>query len=192
MHRNFKLIKSFISQAEAKILMGEIDLKFKSTVYNSNHYDRVIRNYRETTFSALDPSYAQNRQLSLPQKIITRLRDEIFSVTSTTEYFQVPHVLDLNVNSQIDAHIDSIQSAGSVIATLSLLSPTIIIFKNPKSGDEFKCLIPPDSLYMHWGELRYEYTHEIPVQGKDHQIDGKVVERGRRVAIIQRTFKSPV
>jgi alkylated DNA repair protein alkB homolog 7 len=189
MHKNFKLIKSFITPQESQMLAGLINEKFAKTCYQMDHYDNVIKNYRESTFSQLDPSYGSvhnNDNYSKAQAIISRIRSEIKSTTKTTQLFQIPHILDLHKNSQIDAHIDHIKASGSVIATLSLLSPTIIIFKSKL--ERFKCLIPPNSLYIQWDELRYDYSHEIPKIGTDDDFDGERVERGRRISIIQRTY----
>lgn len=56
----------------------------------------------------------------------------------------------------------------------------MIVFKGK---EEFRVLVEENSLYLQKDLVRFECTHEIPVVG---EIDGKVVEKGRRVSIMLR------
>jgi hypothetical protein len=101
--------------------------------------------------------------------------------------FLPPHCLDLQEQeSGIMAHIDNLNASGEVIATISLLSPCVLIFK---LGDVEvrRELIEPLSLYIQAGPLRDNATHEIPMtDDPNHSIDGHFIIRKRRISIMIR------
>ena len=100
-----------------------------------------------------------------------------------------PHLLDLrDGKSGIGPHVDLKEASGAVICCLSLLSPCVLRFTHTQRPQEtFKVLIPPMSMYCQRDDLRYLYTHEIPMtDDPDHSIDGEKIIRNRRLAILLR------
>lgn len=191
----------------------KIDWKLKRLMpqYEEGHFDRVIKGYRECTVSSWDPSNSVevDENTTFMHSIVNDMKAKIKEIVPGNAFdsqsFIAPHILDLrDGNSGINAHIDYLDASGGIISGLSLLSPAVMIFKFKEkyakaryvsqnlSDDQrsFKVLIPSNSLYIQWDELRYEFTHEIPnSESIEHSIDGQFVKRGRRVAIILRDKK---
>lgn len=149
--------------------------------YQDGHTDGVIADYRELLWRK-SPSENSTEQLAL-QDVVERIKQECTSIDPALQW-TLPHILDLAAEGQIKPHIDS--SCGSVIACVSLLSPAVLIFR--KGEQVHSVLVPENSLYIQWGELCTQYTHEIPLRSSPlHAIDGQQVDRGRRISIILRT-----
>lgn len=137
-----------------------------SPKYSTRHFDGVISNYRECLNS--DLSF-----VNLPA--LKRIRKIVRDALGRELTFQTPHILELKDSSSfILPHVDHKEASGKVIATLSLLSSCVIIFKRLDGLHEFQITIPQNSLYVQFDSLRYDYTHELPAGS------------GRRIAIIQR------
>ena len=104
-------------------------------------------------------------------------------------------------------HVDSIKFSGNLIAGLSLLSTRIMRLApaaqsqlpssgsasnipsppHKKDGDVIDLLLPPGSLYILSGPLRYDYTHEILGEaGGSSSNDSPYPVCERRISIVLR------
>ncbi len=88
----------------------------------------------------------------------------------------------------ISAHIDCVPCFADTIASLSLGSPCIMEFSNPKTGEKKSLLLEERSLIVLSGPARYEWQHAIPARKSDI-IDGIKTERTRRVSL---TFRNVI
>lgn len=88
----------------------------------------------------------------------------------------------------ISAHIDCVPCFADTIASLSLGSPCILEFSNPKTGEKKSIALEDRSLIILSGPARYEWQHAIPARKSDI-IDGIKTERARRVSL---TFRNVI
>lgn len=80
-------------------------------------------------------------------------------------------------------HIDSELLSNGPVVTVSFNSPVVLNFYSEKvEGLKFKIFIPPKSVYVMEGEVRYEYSHEI--LSDENEFEDKRNFRDRRFAII--------
>src|SRR5690606_22327192 len=86
----------------------------------------------------------------------------------------------------ISAHIDCVPCFAETIASLSLGSPCVMEFSNPKSAEKKSIVLEERSLIILSGPARYEWQHAIPARKSDI-IDGIKTERARRVSL---TFRN--
>lgn len=119
-----------------------------------------------------------------------------------TVQFLPSHTIDLHANGELNAHVDSIRFSGDIVAGLSLLSTAIMRFvpaPQPSSEENYDmriepiryidALLPPRSLYVMAGSIRYDYTHEILPTGSSFA-GGAPLTRARRLSIIFRDTKN--
>lgn len=88
----------------------------------------------------------------------------------------------------ISAHIDCVPCFADTIASLSLGSPCIMEFSNPKTGAKKSIVLKERSLIVLSGPARYEWQHAIPAR-KSGIINGIKTERTHRVSL---TFRNVV
>lgn len=88
----------------------------------------------------------------------------------------------------ISAHIDCVPCFADTIASLSLGSPCIMEFSNPKTGAKKSIVLEGRSLIVLSGPARYEWQHAIPARKSDI-IHGTKTERARRVSL---TFRNVI
>jgi len=86
----------------------------------------------------------------------------------------------------ISAHIDCVPCFADMIASLSLGSPCIMEFSNPKTSQKKSIVLEDRSLIVLSGPARYEWQHAIPARKSDI-IDGIKTERARRISL---TFRN--
>ncbi len=86
----------------------------------------------------------------------------------------------------ISAHIDCVPCFADTIASLSLGSPCVMEFSNPKTGGKKSIVLEDRSLILLFGPARYEWQHAIPARKSDI-INGIKTERARRVSL---TFRN--
>lgn len=86
----------------------------------------------------------------------------------------------------ISAHIDCVPCFADTIASLSLGSPAVMQFVNPKTGKKREIPLEERSLIILSGEARYEWMHAIPARKADI-VNGLKINRGRRVSL---TFRN--
>jgi len=96
------------------------------------------------------------------------------------------HCLDLADHGEILPHVDSVKFVGRGLATISLLSDSILRFRRVEDPDDFvDILVPRYSLYCMADEARYCFTHEILKCGTSF-FNGAKIDKSRRISIIQR------
>jgi alkylated DNA repair dioxygenase AlkB len=86
----------------------------------------------------------------------------------------------------ISAHIDCVPCFSDTIASLSLGSPCVMGFSNPKTDEKKSIVLEDCSLIVLSGPARYEWQHAIPARKSDI-INGIKTERTRRVSL---TFRN--
>nr|KAJ3418354.1 Alpha-ketoglutarate-dependent dioxygenase alkB 7, mitochondrial [Polyrhizophydium stewartii] len=161
--------------------------------YLEGHLDTVIKGYKEATISGwMTAATAQNEDEARVVAVLERVKDAMDEWLGRDRAVKwgPPHLLDLrNGNSGIGAHVDFVQESGAVIGGVCLLSPSVIVFrhKDRPDTDHFKLLAPPRALYMQADNIRYDYSHEIPMtDDPNHSFRGEFVERERRISIMMR------
>jgi alkylated DNA repair dioxygenase AlkB len=107
------------------------------------------------------------------------------------EYFR-PEQLIINEyipGQGIAKHIDSDQFDEPIIS-LSLGSPCVMIFRKESNAVKAikEILLKPRSLLVMSGELRWNWTHEIPARKKD-KINGMIINRDRRISLTFRRLR---
>lgn len=88
----------------------------------------------------------------------------------------------------ISKHVDCEPCFGPVIASLSLLSPSEMVFRKLGSSTKENIILEPRSLVILSGEGRYGWTHEILARKSD-MIDGLRQPRSRRISL---TFRKTI
>ncbi|CAK9298253.1 unnamed protein product [Gordionus sp. m RMFG-2023] len=129
--------EDFISTLEEKSLFQEIDPFLKNLIYENDHWDDAIIGYRETE----KKSWNKNNT-----KIIDKIKDTAF--LDKNMIIPYIHILDLSKNGYIKPHVDSIKFCGNIIATLSILSASILRLSHINEDAIIDVLIPPKSLYI--------------------------------------------
>ena len=83
-------------------------------------------------------------------------------------------------------HIDSVKFVGRALASLSLLSDSIMRFRVKDQPEEYvDCILPRYSLYCMEDAARYDFTHEI-LHADESYFQGERIKRERRISIITR------
>lgn len=85
----------------------------------------------------------------------------------------------------ISPHIDCVPCFTNIIASLSLGSPCIMEFSNPKTGEKKSIVLEERSLIVLSGSARYEWQHAIPARKSDI-INSIKIERTRRISLTLR------
>lgn len=91
----------------------------------------------------------------------------------------------------IPPHIDTVWAFGEELASLSLLAGSVMRFKpvftvGVDPATVVDVAFPRRALLVLTGEARYKWSHSICARKHD-RVDGKVVERGRRLSFTFRT-----
>jgi alkylated DNA repair dioxygenase AlkB len=86
----------------------------------------------------------------------------------------------------ISPHIDCVPCFGDTILSLSLGTPTLIIFSHATTGEQHQILLEPRSLLLMQGSARYDWKHSIPARKTDEH-GGQTFSRGRRISL---TFRN--
>jgi len=87
----------------------------------------------------------------------------------------------------IAAHTDHIGNFGPVVVSISLLAPVEMEFTR-NSIATYPLILKPRSAVILTGESRYKWKHEIARRASD-VIDGKIVQRLRRISLTFRTVR---
>lgn len=175
-------IPDFISAQEQDSLLAHIDQQYwltdlKRRVQHYGYkYDYKARAMGNDAYLGQLPDWL----LSVSKKLHD---DDIFS--------SVPDQVIINEylpGQGISAHIDCVPCFADTIASLSLGSPCIMDFSNPKTGEKNSIVLEERSLIVLSGPARYEWQHAIPARKSD-VIDSIKTERTRRVSL---TFRNVI
>ncbi|OLP61080.1 DNA repair protein [Xaviernesmea oryzae] len=90
----------------------------------------------------------------------------------------------------ISAHVDCVPCFGQSIASISLLSPCEMIFRERGGSRSLAVTLHPRSCIVLTGAGRYDWTHEIPARKSDI-VDGAKAQRGRRISLTFRKVTPP-
>lgn len=173
-------IPDFITSAEQDFLLSQIDQQswltdLKRRVQHYGYkYDYKARAVGNDAYLGSLPDWL----LSISKKLHD---DGIFPL--------IPDQVIVNEylpGQGISAHIDCVPCFADTIASLSLGSPCIMKFSNPKTGEKKSIVLEERSLIVLSGPARYEWQHAIPARKSDI-INGIKTERGRRVSL---TFRN--
>lgn len=177
LHSTMTIYENFITEDEEKCLLNEVEPYLKRMRYEYAHWDDKIHGYRETEF----PKWNEENS-----KIITKIRRKAFP-PDMPQLGHV-HVLDLAEDGWIKPHVDSTRFCGEIIATISLLSDSIMrltyVGHEKEYWDDF--FLPNRSLYIMKGVSRHKYNHEI-LSKQDSIYKGKLINKLRRISIICRS-----
>ncbi|KAJ1661313.1 hypothetical protein GGH95_004139 [Coemansia sp. RSA 1836] len=103
-----------------------------------------------------------------------------------------PHILDLHEDGEILPHVDNPDYSGFAVGGLSLLGSAVSTFRHVDDPSvSVDVLLAPKSLYFMTNRIRYQFTHEITVDPRQRQWQGKVVPRARRISLMFRDAKDP-
>jgi len=179
---SFKIIPDFISEEEEMALLKEVEPHLIRLVYEKNHWDEAIIDFRETE---------RKNWNKVNSEVIQRLRQNGFK--ADVKHLPHVHVLDLAEDGHIKPHIDSPRYCGDTVAVLSLLSDCILKLVNAQMKDySVKYLVPRRSLYVMSGPSRYDYTHEILANDISltnvfpSTINETKVRKSRRISVVCR------
>ena len=164
-----KIIPDFITEREEADLVKFANSKLRKYKYEMNHFDSVIKDYREVTTS----------KIPLESKILGYLKD---IVPENSQKWQDFHILDLNKTGYIDYHIDNY--SGEYIAGLCLLADSVMSFR--KGSDEFYAYLPRRCLYVQYGFIRKEYEHALFKKYNVALPDHFNIDKQRRISILAR------
>jgi len=175
-------ISNFITPGEEDVLVSSIDAQpwlndLKRRVQHYGYkYDYRARSVGNGAYLGQLPDWLSS--------VSNKLHDDgIFS--SAPDQAIVNEYLP---GQGISAHIDCVPCFANTIASLSLSSPCIMEFSNPKTNEKKSIVLEERSLIVLSGPARYEWQHTIPARKSD-VIDGIKTERGRRVSL---TFRNVI
>ena len=175
-------VPDFITFAEHDFLLSQIDQKpwltdLKRRVQHYGYkYDYKARTVSNNAYLGPLPDWLSS--------ISKKLHDD-------GVFLSVPDQVIVNEylpGQGISAHIDCAPCFADTIASLSLGSPCIMEFSNPKTGEKKSIVLQGRSLIALSGPARYEWQHAIPAKKSDI-INGIKTERARRVSL---TFRNVI
>jgi len=112
------------------------------------------------------------------QMLLTRVCMDLNIIDGTYKFNQC--IVNNYLQGQgISAHID-VKQYGGVIGCFTLGSGATMIFEH--GGEKREIYVEANSLYIMSGDARYVWKHSMPSRKSD-VVDGKRIERGRRVSI---------
>ena len=196
----FQLHYDVISSDDETLLFQYLDPIFRRKKYQGKHWDSVIAHYKEVELETV-PTNVSELLSRLRATIRVMLRDHDIA-------FIPPHALDLDKGGSISPHVDSVKFSGDLIAGLSLCSTRILRlsaapqeFKRAGDSpattldsagarviDEHELYLPPRSLYLLRGPLRYDYCHAILGKGDESDALPVISEEilDRRISVMFR------
>lgn len=141
-----KLVPNFAPPAIQTKFVQEIDQNFDRLInknYIADHWDRAILNYRERELDLfLDPEL--NQYISQIDDLLLDFSKN--SETDSHKIFPKSHFIDLKEGSgQIMPHIDGEKFTGPALASLSLISSSVLTLAKDK--DRVEILLNPGDLW---------------------------------------------
>uniref|UniRef100_V9L9R8 Alpha-ketoglutarate-dependent dioxygenase alkB homolog 7, mitochondrial n=1 Tax=Callorhinchus milii TaxID=7868 RepID=V9L9R8_CALMI len=177
--RDVELREEFVSPEEEAALLRELEPSLKRLRYQREHWDQAIHGYRETE---------RSRWGEESEAILQRVRDAAF--LPGAEQLSMVHVLDLEKEGFIRAHVDSVKFCGDTIAGLCLLSAGVMRLVSEEDKINYvDLLLQRRCLYILRGTARYTFSHQI-LADKESFFAGERVPRDRRISVICRNLPS--
>ncbi|KAJ2467458.1 E3 SUMO-protein ligase pli1 [Coemansia sp. RSA 2322] len=123
---------------------------------------------------------------------IRHILDRVWELFPASFAWLPPHILDLHENGEILSHVDNPDYSGFAVGGLCLLGPAVCTFKHVEDASvSVDVLLEPRSIYFMTNKIRYQFTHEITVDPKQRQWQGKAVPKARRISLMFRDAKTP-
>ncbi|KAJ2766708.1 hypothetical protein GGI18_005947, partial [Coemansia linderi] len=123
---------------------------------------------------------------------VRHILDRVWELFPPSFAWLPPHILDLHEDGEILPHVDNPDYSGFAVGGLSLLGSAVSTFKHVDDPSiSVDVLLAPKSLYFMTNRIRYQFTHEITVDPKQRQWQGKIVPRARRISLMFRDAKAP-
>jgi len=175
-------VRDFITSTEYDFLLSQIDQQpwltdLKRRVQHYGYkYDYKARTVGNDAYLGLLPIWLSSLSKKLHDNgIFLSMPDQVI----VNEYLP---------GQGISAHIDCVPCFANTVASLSLGSPCIMDFSNPKTGEKKSIVLEARGLIVLSGPARYEWQHAIPSRKSD-VINGIKTERARRVSL---TFRNVI
>lgn len=125
----------------------------------------------------------------ITNEMVSRIQQKLIDLHLTNQTINQLTVNNYNPSSSIDAHFDHKTRFGDVIVGVSLGSGCLMHFKNyHNKNNYFSHYLKPRSLYIMFGDLRYNWTHQIKPATHDC-VDGLMIPRSNRISL---TFRSAI
>ncbi|KAL8584311.1 hypothetical protein ACOMHN_014730 [Nucella lapillus] len=173
--KDMLVFPDFLSEAEEKSILAEVEPYMKRLRYQFDHWDNAIHGYRETEKLKWNEDN---------QKILQRVRELAFP--PGVPQIAYVHVLDISKEGYIKPHVDAVRFCGNSIAGMCLLSSCVMRLAKETDPSRYgDVLLNQRSLYIMRHRARYEYTHEVLAADKSVFKD-QVVPRDRRMSVICR------
>ena len=194
MIRGLSILPHFVTENEAEFIVAELDgPRTKDLSQEPGSRWSQQGESRPAQHFGARYDYAC-RSLAQADPIPTWILPLCYRLRSSGTFEAIPDQIIANnydgVDHGIDFHIDHQMCFGPVVASLSLISSTVITFRHGhKGGPSVPVLLEPRSLLILANEARYEWHHGIQSATVQNSID-LVVERKRRVSITFRTIES--
>eukprot|EP01122_Echinamoeba_exundans_P014731 TRINITY_DN6727_c0_g2_i1.p1 TRINITY_DN6727_c0_g2~~TRINITY_DN6727_c0_g2_i1.p1 ORF type:complete len:237 (+),score=23.30 TRINITY_DN6727_c0_g2_i1:177-887(+) len=172
--KDFVVLPEFLTQEEHDWLLEEVESSLQKRRYQADHFDKVISGYKET-----EKSFWNERNTATLNKVRNVFPRE-------TVWLPAVHIIDLEANGPISAHVDHPDYSGGIISGLSLKSTSVMTLRSVKHPEQFEvdALLPPRSLYIMRRSARYDFSHAIPANQSVWR--GEVIPRERRISIMFR------
>ncbi|KNE64313.1 hypothetical protein AMAG_09342 [Allomyces macrogynus ATCC 38327] len=165
--------RNVITPAEHDFLVDLCRRKLKRAPFLNAHFDKVISGYREQSVSHWRVGVGEIAEENdkRARAILDRCRAILAEAVGSKDradhvggiQWLPEHILELNADGTIGAHVDHLTASGSIVAALSLVSPTPIVFQHTKRpGWTIELTAEPSSLYFQCDDLRYDFTHAVP------------------------------
>jgi len=169
-----RIIPDFITEAEESLLDAFCSRLLRAKPLEVDHFDSVIRNYRET-------QHGIKNLCDAGRAVIARALGEFPADAGPP----MPsfHAIELSPSGVIDAHVDSVKFSGGVVAGLCCRSDAVMLL-TPDADAAAQGLVPTApavppgspapvitlflprrSLYLLTGEARYGWGHAVPLAG---------------------------
>lgn len=156
-------VKNFLSAEKEKLLVDNLDTRIWST-----ELKRRVQHYGYKYDYRTQKITLQHKTQEIPSWLA--LFDDSDQVI----------VNEYQMGQGIAKHIDSVNSFGGTIRSISLLSPCIMIFQ--KKNEKIPIVLEPRSFLQLSGEARYIWSHAIPPR--------KTNITSRRISITFRQIKN--
>lgn len=176
-------VRNFISEPEHDSLLKKIDselwlTELKRRVQHYGYkYDYAKHQINNAMYIAPLPDWSLAVAKRLQQSYSPTLPDQVI-------------VNEYEPGQGIANHTDCKTCFRDTIISLSLGSPCVMDFTNPKKDLKKSLLLEPRSLIILKGEARYEWAHGIAKRKSDN-FQGQIFRRTRRISLTFRTVLLP-
>jgi hypothetical protein len=213
----FHVVRDAIDRAAETVLLADAEAAMARVAHErGTHWDAVIRGYRECEvsphrFSAagraamaavaqswLAPLFESGAPAAL--RLAADSDGQGFDPAAGLPLRPMVHILELDPDGNMAAHVDSVRFSGGAIAAISLAADCVYSMEEEENGEAggghggpdaqrkaVHVLLPRRSLYMATGEARYRWRHAIRDRSRA-AFRGTAIPAQRRISLIFRDF----